>query len=65
MLVEKKQVVGEKFDIAVAAVKTKLLTTRAAADKYGVPQTTIMDRIKGRFSAKILKVYCLQCFKAK
>ena len=51
----------ENLRDAVAAVKTKLLTTRAAADKYGVPQTTIMDRIKGRYSAKILKAgKCVQ-----
>ena len=51
----KKKYSEENLRDAVAAVKTKLLTTRASVDKYGVPQTTIMDRIKGWYSAKILK----------
>ena len=37
--------------LAVAAVKAKSLTVRAAARKYGVPHTTVQDRVLGRYTA--------------
>ena len=40
---------------AVAAVKTKSLSLRNASEKYGVPHTTIKDRVSGRYAAKILE----------
>ena len=40
---------------AIAEVKMRTLSTREAANKYGVPQSTIMDRIKGRYAPEPLK----------
>ena len=40
---------------AVAEVRMKILTTRQAGRKYGIPQSTIMDRVEGRYAAKPLK----------
>lgn len=40
---------------AVAAVKTKRLTIRAASLQYGVPMTTIADRTSGRYIAAPLQ----------
>ena len=40
---------------AVADIKTNKISTRAASQKYCIPQSTIADRISGRFSPMILK----------
>ena len=45
----------EKLLEAVADVKNKRLTQRKASLKYGVPQSTIADRITGRYAPTILK----------
>ena len=34
---------------AVAEVKNKTLSIRAASEKYGVPHSTLGDRVTGRF----------------
>ena len=52
---------------AIAEVKMRTLSTREAANKYGVPQSTIMDRIKGRYAPEPLKsgipMRCMQNMK--
>ena len=40
---------------AVTEIKTGRMSQRRAAIKYGIPQSTIGDRITGRYALKILK----------
>ena len=40
---------------AIAAVKTNLLSTRGASERYGIPQSTLMDKLKDRYAPTVLK----------
>ena len=40
---------------AVASIKTKILTVKQASIKYGVPGTTIKDRLSGRYATTMFK----------
>jgi len=40
---------------AVAEVKNKSLTIKKAAEKYGIPNSTLGDRLSGRFNLSLVK----------
>ena len=40
---------------AIADIRVNKITQREAAQKYGVPKTTLIDRLSGRYTATIVK----------
>ena len=51
----KPKYTAEKLLEAIADVKNGTLSQRRASAKYEIPQSTIADRITGRYAPKILK----------
>ena len=45
-----KRYTEQQLISAVAAVKNKLMTFQQASETFGVPKTTIADRVSGRLS---------------
>ena len=43
----------EDFEKAVEAVRRKVMTVRKASAKFGVPKSTLMDRVGGKHSSQM------------